>query len=325
MVFIFNIFLIHSAFADSSLLAEIVSENGNIPIKGAAVKIDDQQSMSDRNGKIRFFGLPFGQIFIQIEANKYKTFRDIIKIEDGENFYTFKLKEKNDYINIRGTIRNDINSSVIPDAKISIGVHTCKSDSDGKFQIDHIDKGKINIIVSKAGYIPFTVNRICNSDTFIPIKLKPIDSSTSLKGKIIDSETLSPLSDVDIAVDELKIKTDKNGYFFIKTIERGVHVYTASKPGYLSYKGNFMISKKPVMLNIKLKPLAKMCKVSGVVCDKNGFPVPSAVVSIAKEKTISSGTGEFSFDNLRQGIYEISCKSEDFLPYSQKNSYFSAF
>jgi len=302
-----------------------VSSDGSIPIKGAAVKIDDQQGLSDRNGKIRFFGLPFGQIYIQIQANGYSSYRDIIKIDEGENFYTFKLNEKSDKILISGLVKNGTNDQPVYNAKVQIGARSVKTDEEGRYSLKNINKGEINIIVSKNGFITSTLQRTCDKDTFIPIKLKPVFSEYSLSGNVIDRENKEPIQGATVLIDNIPIITDNNGHFFKQNLSIGIHKYSVNKPGYVSFSGNIMSSKEPMVLNIKLQKIAKFSSLSGVVCDLNGIPVSGAIISISGQKTISSGTGEFNFPKLRQGIYEIKCNADSYMPFSQKISLSSSF
>ncbi len=147
----------------------------------------------------------------------------------------------------------------------------------------------------------------------------------SIKGIVVDAQTLAPLQNVAISITSStshNTVTDDNGKFSIDALELGSYQLQITFQDYQSVSATFMLSQGETadFGIIKISPVeagATTSIIKGVVTDSvTSRPISGALIEIGSIQTYSLEDGSYQINGITPGTYAVTVTAEGYQPAS---------
>ncbi|MCE4625726.1 MAG: carboxypeptidase regulatory-like domain-containing protein [Desulfurococcales archaeon] len=196
---------------------------------------------------------------------------------------------------IAGVVTDLITGNPIAGALVTVveANKTVTTNESGFFQVE-VPAGTYTLTVEASGYEPFetTVSVEENETVFLTIQLTPAGYGT-IEGYVFDAETMEPISNALVVVDEdmnYSAVTGPDGFYMIENVPAGIHVVEAYASGYQSASVNVTLApNETVVVNFTLSTIPPAVVVLG---DAYGH-IPLILSSVFDVPVIS-------YDNLSE-------------------------
>lgn len=190
----------------------------------------------------------------------------------------------------------------------------------GQFYFVNKPPGIYSIIIQKEGYLPYqdTITStfserkiikisLTKSDTFEPDVIYLAKNTGNIYGSVICEQTLEPISDALVVIDDKFVQTNEQGNFKLENIGVGPKIIKVQKNGYEKLEKEITISVKPQNAIIYLKKIIKYGTILGKVKirGKKDNECPPIKVYLAGKTTTTDKYGKFKFENIVSGNYPI--------------------
>jgi len=211
----------------------------------------------------------------------------------------------------------------IPGAEVlAVGTaRTVRADRQGRFQMNKLPTGPIDIKVSAPGYESqvLAVEMVGDAETRLDVALGPArkealksQMGVLLKGRVLDSRSGEPLQGVKIVIKGAArgpTHTNRDGCFEFANITEKKAEILAEAPGYRATAAWWLAEAKPPVIR-----LTTDASLSGQVFDdayKNERPVVDAIVRVAGDDQVarSDRQGRFRLDSLPGGQEKITLEA----------------
>ena len=217
-----------------TLSGKVVSELDNRPITSASVELsgDRRESIqTNSSGDFTFNEITAGSYRMKISANGFIVHEEDLSIEDGESVsLQIKLKP---FPSISGTVVNRQDDSPVFEAKVSLGgtaTSDVLTDSQGTFIFPNLSAGDYTVKVDKQGFqaIDDVINLQDGASVNKVYKLLPEEVSTSVSGKVVNSENQQPIPGVKLSLSgalSQDVFTDENGNYSFSDLTAGAYFH----------------------------------------------------------------------------------------------------
>lgn len=192
---------------------------------------------------------------------------------------------------IRGKIVESTSGQPISSARVVVDGKEVLTDLDGFFEIGELESGTKNLIYSADGYydsvqtLELVESSLINTGV---VPLTAIPSTAIIEGIIKDSETLSPMSNVQVTVtgtSTTSVTTDTSGYYRLvitpETVAIGIE-----KSGYLTLSANLeVIAGSTLLFSPEMRPDSQEpdseIRLKGKVVDSvSGKALPGVTITV---------------------------------------------
>ncbi|VAW64912.1 hypothetical protein MNBD_GAMMA09-805, partial [hydrothermal vent metagenome] len=215
----------------------VVDADSSLPLAGATIQVVNSSIaiQTDAAGTFQLNNVLPGSVTLQISSTGYILSSSVISAASGGeiNLGLIALKPGSATGNT-GTVSGYITDSISGKALNGVVVTLSGSDNktaftgiDGRFVINNVNPGNINITAGLSGYINAisTTDIIAGSNTQFNATLVNANdqAQVTLQGSIIDSQTLQPLSGVSVQIVNQALSTlsTENGQFQLGNITPG--------------------------------------------------------------------------------------------------------
>ncbi|MFZ2958575.1 MAG: carboxypeptidase regulatory-like domain-containing protein [Candidatus Ozemobacteraceae bacterium] len=159
-----------------------------------------------------------------------------------------------------GTVLDAVSGLPVGGTALLAGKRVGKGDSDGSFRISGFKPGEcVELLVTAEGYagLAMKTRPVAADNRPLLIRLNPVFSS--IRGRVLSSQTGKPLPGACIALGETRTLTDTNGIFLLKKIRPGYFSIEISAPRYLPVKQFVFVDEGKTSRTFKLDSDVKTC------------------------------------------------------------------
>lgn len=264
-----------------------------LPVSGVKATLGGAVATTDANGEFVLADPPAGTATLILERSYYvPSFRSVAVPSTGDVELTFDLAPAGE---VRGFVRSG--GSGVPGAVVAAGSARSYASSSGEYALVHLRPGRYWVQASSPGHASAGVNVDVIAGQTVQTDLV-LERAGSIAGTVVDAVSLTPLSGVRVSSEGAASMTDANGSFQLDGVPVGTRRVDATLDHYSSAGVNVtVVADGTTPVEIALTPHERV-KVTGVVRDQDGTPVPSAQVYF--------GDGyEFSASTSASGTYSI--------------------
>ncbi len=220
---------------------------------------------------------------------------------------------------------------------------TWKTESNGEFELAHLEKGDYTILVEADGYGPGRNNVVPTGTSTVTIELK---KRATISGQVVSAGDGSPLASGQVLLREVIQGTDitnptnirgkfSGGKFELAGVTEGDYLVEASAimKGYApTFSAPFHVIEGEDFEGI-LVQVTRGAKVEGKVVDSEGRPVSNAEVStedragylpgwptnIIPQKVRTDSSGHFTLNALKPETYRINVIAAGFVKWTKQD------
>ncbi len=311
------------------------------PIQGAILKLTKGDlelfGETDVNGEYTFTELASGDYIIKADAQCYDSKKKTVTLPDTTKT-TFKLNPVADPTgSLSGTVKDGITDDPISGATVKIEPNgpTKQTAGDGSYTFDCVEVGTYDISADKDGYIEKTEKNVeitADPATTLDFVLVP----AKIKGTVTDADTLAPIPGVLVKalVGDTVVtskKTNAEGKYSLN-LNPDTYVVRGSKDGYSTYTSGEIVLGSEGTVTHDFTLTFTGGSISGTVLDGSGDFVIGAKVTLANSEalipdirvdalsdntTTTDKNGEYAFNNLELGTYDVSLSEDCYDPEEQ--------
>lgn len=327
-----------------SVQGVIVDADTGAPVVGASVRLLQRslQTSSDASGAFRFALLREGADQLEIQAQGYRTVLSALQLEKGQqlDLGTIRLKASSPGatggVTLTGVASyfNGYTYSPATSAKVQAAGKSATTDGAGRYRIDGLPVGSVDVLSSFSGYPSVRVSFTAQdgqSVEFNPIFRTPPSSSAVLKVQVMDSSTGMALQGALVATPAGSRTTDAQGLVtFTSGLVAGVNAVVVSKTGYeRAMVSVTAVDGNTVSLVVSLQPTTGTQTVlRGVVTDADTqLPLVGVQVKVveAQLQTLTDAQGVYSItDSKLAGSRTVEFSKTGYQGHSQVVSIASA-
>ncbi len=316
---------------DGSIVGKIVVSGSGIPISGALATLGSGASAtSDGSGKFAFASVAPGMHALTVSANGYGARGFTIDVRAGmaSDLGAVALVPNANSGILKGTVLDSDSSLPIAGALISVtgatntAVYTA---ADGSYQVAGLAPGAIHLVASKTGYAGAQADGVVVAGNILQFSPKLAMASTvaTLKGRIVDAATSSPLGGVTVAAGTgLSAVTSADGRFSLAGISGGKVDVVLSLPDYATKAFSFLVSAgvdvdvQTIVLSKTASP-ATTATIEGVVTDAaSGTPIPGVTIKVSGSVALSAVTaadGSYALQNVTPGSLALLASKANYI------------
>ncbi len=303
------------------------------PLAGATIQVTGSGSgtaTTDADGFFSLSGISAGQLKITVSATNYQSLEYAALAPESStlDLGIVLLTPQPTSGFITGTLTAADTGLPIVNATVQVNGTTPISGTtaaDGTFYIT-APPGQVTITASATGYetVSGTGNLVAGSTLIFSPTLKPAgtppgNGSVTLIGKVIDKETDSGLSQVDIAILGTQIHTTANGDFRVEGVDAGEFIIEFSKAGYQirQFKGVAPADSTVDIGTVSMSRLLDgLITISGTVTDNDSSqPIASAEITVEEtgQSAVTDQNGHYEIKNIGRLEFTLFTRSQGYL------------
>lgn len=196
-------------------------------------------------------------------------------------------------------------------------IHT----DDGRFTIDNVSPGSLEIRVRAAGYSEGSRNGVVAEDgkTISGIDIQ-LDRASRLTGRVTSAG--EPISGVRVEVDRSLLNpsglwtlTDRDGLYAMEGIADGDHFIQFAKSGFAAVSKTITVKEGETHLDVTLGAGHEL---RGRVVDRSGRGIPDVSVNAGDGNAKTDSEGVFVLRGIPDGQYKVSVHKSGYLPAEAK-------
>ncbi len=217
----------------------ITSEATNSPLSGVAVSCNGNLWTTSSDGTYNLYDIPTGTHNLIANKTGYVTFSTTINVVEGTNTRNIQLAiSSSGQASISGVVKSVSTNTPISGVTVSCGGISATTLSDGNYQLDNVQIGMQTLTANKSGYEPYTTTiNITPGIMTKDIELTTSIATTSVFGKVTDSETDQPLFNVAVTIAGMTDYTDASGNYSLPTVPQGQQTVIAELIDYDNFSG----------------------------------------------------------------------------------------
>ncbi|MCM8785471.1 MAG: carboxypeptidase regulatory-like domain-containing protein [Candidatus Omnitrophica bacterium] len=300
--------------SDSNIQGNLTIEGSNsyerIPI--LLINTDTEESYYTTtwyNGRFTLRNVPEGNYTVLVNGSQPDSNSSVI-VSQGINQIEITITRK---AKLSGRIIDSSTQLGIPEATINLftssNVFTTETDENGFFILEGIPEGNGSLTIYAEGYISaekelsFVAGETTSVVTYLTL-------GGSIKGRVFDYNG-APVSEAIVKAFGTGVGssyTDSQGNFEIKGLPTGNYIVVSDKQGYGANSISDINVVQPQITEGIILNLVQAGNLTGNITDKNtGQPVSNVVISTSsgdfEESFLSDSNGNFTFNNIRQGLH----------------------
>lgn len=316
-----------ASLSESSLSGRVVDDQSSIPVVGAQIFLQQTQDTTQTftvsangQGLFSLTAIPHGEYQIQVSASGYAIQNATMTLQAGSNLElgNVRLTALPDTGLIQGQISSAEDGAALAGVSISAAGNTVFTDANGFYQLVTAP-GQVTLSVALDGYqslqasATVVAGATINFSPSLSLSSSPAVLVTSVKGRILDFDTLQPISNVVISLNGNEVaQTDSNGLFSVADTPDGDVAIALSTDGYQTITYSATLVKNVINslgdLTIKAVSTNAKTKAQGLVVDAvDGTPIEGAEVLISPTgiSVFTGADGRYAIDNIDQTDFSI--------------------
>jgi hypothetical protein len=295
-------------------------------ISGVSVVIGEAASgVSDASGKYTIDGVVAGDQNITATAAGYLDYSSVVKVTANQTFtHNFQMPPAVPQVGIiTGRVTAKANDSDdilnIAGAVVSIGTLSAVTGENGIYTLPDVPVGTHTLSVTAETYQNYSAQVTVTSGTSLThnvLLVSTLPQTGKVTGTVTDCFTGLPISGAYVSSDSIETYTLTDGTYTINGVAFGTHYIFASAPDYEDYNDQVTVdTHTPVIRDIEM--ITTTGTVSGVVEDAaTSDPIEGVVVFIGAISATSNATGNYTLENVPQGVQTIEVQLENYVDYS---------
>ncbi len=286
------------------------------PIVNATIKIAGQTVTTDREGRFRVKEIEAGDVAVSAGQSGYRANAQTITLEALKTAEARLVLEPITQGSIAGTVVDATSNRPLADVRVSVAGQSAQTGADGRFLIEEIEQGDVEIAATKTIYerAAMDIAVVAEETATLRIPLTPITYGT-LNGTIVDAATGQPLANATVSMAGRILQTNIAGEFTAKKVPAGEVPVTASYDRY--YDANRSVALQAAgeaSVTLRLEPITTGT-VRGVVTNiRSGEPIDGASVNIGRQRTKTDSSGAFVLEKVAAGDIEVAAGANLFEP-----------
>lgn len=318
----------------STLTGRLLDSSNKQPLYNAQVSIGDNQLiLTDKQGKFSISNLEEGAYQITYSLDGFYSANQSISIQRPQliNLGDIYLDQKPEHGVVSGVIVSNEDNRPIEGARVTVEQSSSSqevvSDLGGHYSL-LVSEGNVSVTVQHEDYHSVQANAFIESGEQLQfsVGLTPLEDDVvplTLKGILVDADTLRPLEGVEVSIagtTESAI-TNNDGVFEALFLSGGQKILSFSKPGYQSIQQKIMLPEqgKHDLGMLLLDPIqASATRVHGFIVDANtGEGIANATVSIEGQAVTSSTDGYYVLEEISSEDFVVGAQAEGYSYSSQ--------
>lgn len=314
----------------ANLTGMVRDDNGN-PVVGATVSINNRHSTTLSDGSYGFTNMPPGAYAATVSKDGYIPVSNNVALTRGNNTHNFTLSmipTTPTLADLFGKVTDAITGNAVSDAQVKLGSASYITDSTGYYLFTGVKTGSYSLSITKVGYntASYSVN-LKAGDNYQSVLLvltyvqpPPIQVTASLTGHVYQTATIYPgpvLSGVLVSVSGKTATTDSSGRYSISGLPVGTFIVSFSKSGYMTgtTPSNLVDGQNIQDFDIAL---ASVTLHGQVFNSSNNQPLSGVGIAIVGGASTTSDTnGNFAFQNMAYGNYDIAFVKDGYVTQNQ--------
>jgi protocatechuate 3,4-dioxygenase beta subunit len=289
-----------------------VSDHAGTPVLGAKASTrQHNDAVTDREGKVSFRGMDFGNDAIEVTAPGYATENVHVDLGDDPR-RTVEQKVVLQPTAPIGGIVIDQDDKPVPDARVTVSssahgfTDLTTTDPQGHWQLLGFGAGKLAISATSDFHIAVSEPLVPFDGVAPKLDLVVhVERGATIGGLVVDAAG-NPLDHVHVLAAHNGADTDDHGRFLVTGVEPGPANVEAQTDTLGTPVQNVVV---PRAGHLEVRLVMVVSSISGTVTTASGDPVPNAAVSassaISSTFDHADDTGHFDFKGMAPGEYEL--------------------
>jgi len=291
------------------LVVTVTDASSGQPLAASLVQLTASLSgETNADGRIRFEKVPAGEGLLSASLHAYVADEQNYVLEPATELEQTIALEPVTVGSVAGIVVNADGGGALAGATVTIGSRKATTDSDGRFRIDELAAGEVNVSAVKpvfeADRVSATV--IAAETVDVELVLEPVTYGT-IRGVVVDALTSEPIADATVAVSGRNTRTNANGEFELDRVTAGDLLLTANKRVYEQVEDRFELAPADTETRRIALPPITYGDVQGQVVDADGgAPLASVEVSLGTVRVRTDADGRFGPERVDAGPLNIS-------------------
>ncbi len=273
------------------------------PITRATIKIAGQTVTTDAQGRFRLEEIEAGEVAVSAGQDGYRADAQTISLEALKTAEARLVLEPITEGSIAGSVVDAATGGPLSGVRITAAGQQVLSDAGGKFLIEKVEKGDVEVAATKVVYerAVMSAQVVAQETVTLSIPLTPITYGT-LSGTVVDAVTDKPLANAEVSFASLTINTNTVGEFVAAKVPAGNVLVLASYDRYYDGKRAVVLGAAgEASVTVSLQPITTGT-VRGVVRNaSSGVAVPGATVRVGRLSARTDASGGYLIANVPAG------------------------
>jgi hypothetical protein len=311
--------------ATNSVVGQVFSTAGNLPLSGVAVAIDgsDKATTTDAQGKFQLSGVPVSAQTLRFSLAGYQTRTYSITVPSTTQFNLGNVMmspASATVTTLSGTVKDIDTQQLLAGVTLALDstpAVSVQTDSAGHYQISNLAAGSYTLTLSGTGYTAQTVTvTLGEGSNLLQLVLRkqsnpsPLPTGpATLGGQVVALGSGQPLAEVQVSVNQAPITTTTASGAFSLTLPAGTYRLDYQAPGYLPLTQNVAVTagSNVSIGQVKLAAQRSTTRLSGIVTDaQTQSPLAGATVQIVDGISTSTGAdGRYVLDNITATQFDV--------------------
>ncbi|MBS0205933.1 MAG: carboxypeptidase regulatory-like domain-containing protein [Planctomycetes bacterium] len=296
-------------FLSAVLSGTVTSGVDKTPLAGAEVRVNGLplSTQTDAEGKFRLTGLPAGTKKVSIALSGYVT-RQVEATFEGAKQSTIAVTLMGDAV-VQGRTIDSVTRAAVSGVEVKIPhtVLTTTTDGEGRFRIEGVKGGSLELYATALGYPPGVTKAevVSGKETSVDIELT---GSAILTGQVVNAVNKEPIAKavVQIVSTGNKVETDGNGRYRFEKVRGGVATIEVTADGFSKEL------KEQELIENESRTLAVLLVGSALLTGQVTTAVDNEPVANAEVRVIDTPlsvrtdkSGRFGLPGIRSGAAQI--------------------
>ena len=211
----------------------VVDADSGSAIEGAAVSAGTRSTRSGADGRFELERISAGDLSVVASKPIFLDNSLSISLAAGETENVRLRLQPITWGTVSGIVTDADTGRPLADAEVIAGTQAARSDTSGRFRIEKVAAGCLQVSGSAPAYEPANMNLELEPDTErdIALALEPIRFG-DITGQVIDAKTGEAIAQARVTVGRHAAETDGNGRFAFDGVDVGRTTVAARHPDY---------------------------------------------------------------------------------------------
>lgn len=286
-----------------TILGTAVNAVTGEPIADAVIEIAGQQIRTDASGRFRVDEIESGDIVVSASQSGYRAGRDSLVLEARQTAEATLELQPITTGTIRGIVVDAESGAPLAGAGIRAGERTAVSGEDGRFVVEEVESGNVEVAASLALYLPGSTPVALEAMTTVETRLA-LDPITwgAVRVDVRDATTGEPIAGANVRIGSLDAPANAEGVFVAERVPAGAVSVAAGHARYHDAQDTIELARDGAAeLTLELVPVTTGT-VRGIVRNAaDQAPIPTAMVTIGNLAAKSGRDGRFEIGEVPAG------------------------
>ncbi len=303
-----------------TILGTAINSLTGEPIVNAVIEIAGQRIRTDRAGRFKLEEVESGEITVNAAQSGFRSDAESIVLEALQTAEATLQLEPITTGTIRGVVIDAETGAPIAEAAVAAGDQRATTDSDGRFVLENVEAGMLEVAASKTLYVPNATDAALEAMAEIEteIRLTPITWGT-VSGTVRDATTGTALANTDVRIGGGNVTTNAQGEYIAERVPAGSISATASLPRYYDDQARIELPRDGTLQqDFELEPITTGT-VAGIVRNAStGEQIAGATVTIGARAARTAADGTFELGEVPAGRLTVNAAADVYEPGSVK-------